>query len=174
VPFHASGEYNGRPLEEQRRSIRASWNRFALEDVRPEIFMAPRHAFDLTTLRALELETDIRWVTDGISWRPFRRGGFGWLPQQLFRLPKLLQWGVWTVCLHPNTMSTQQLSAFSDQLAELRRFVVDPREVMRDAPAAHGASDRLFELGYWQMAGLRSRLKRSLGWIRHPAAGSSA
>ncbi len=155
MPFNTFSEYIGQSLEEQRASIARSWRRFKDEGIHPPLFMAPAHSLDDTTLQALRAETDISWITDGISWRPFKRKGFNWLPQQFFRLRRPPPIGAWTVCLHPNTMTTAAVDAFAARLARLKALVVQPQQVLGVEPAEHGAADRAFESAYWRLAKLK-------------------
>lgn len=121
VPMHRKSEFVGLPLEQQRAMLRQSWAVFRQHGVRPTVFMAPSHTFDEQTLAALRLETDIDTVTDGLAIQPFRRGGLRWIPQQLWRLRRM-PFGVWTVCLHPNAMSDDEVNRF---IARLEEFAVD-------------------------------------------------
>ena len=167
VPFHRRGEYVGRPLVEQRASLAASWREFIAHGVRPRMFMAPWHSFDATTLRALELETEIRWITDGLSWRAFSREGFGWLPQQFFGLREPPFGGVWTVCLHPNGMSLEDMRSFAEQLRDLRRLVIEPAVAMQARLPAFGPLDMAFGRAYWALSVSKRwywRGRRALGF----------
>ncbi len=62
------------------------------------------HSFDINTLKVINEVTEIRIISDGLSIFPFKQNGFLWIPQQLWE-PKSKKRGVWTICLHPNTMN---------------------------------------------------------------------
>jgi hypothetical protein len=153
VRFHKRGEFVGLALEEQRQILASSLAIFRHQGVKPTMFMAPSHSFDHTTLEALLLESDIRWITDGISYRPFSRWRFNWLPQQIWDFRSWLPFGVWTVCLHPNTMSEGGLSALADATRRNRAAIVDAP--LTDV-TPHGIVDDVFALLYWVRLRMRA------------------
>lgn len=110
-------EFVGLPLDEQKRRLSAGYAKMVEAGVHPRIFMAPSHTFDLLTLQALREATDIRIIADGHALRAFNAEGFTWIPQQLWRY-RDMPFGVWCICLHPNTMSQADLRRAS---ADLRR-----------------------------------------------------
>lgn len=101
VPLHNKSEFAGVPESEQRQKIRRSLEIFRHNGLEPKIWVAPFHAFDRVTLRALSSETNIRVVSDGVAKLPFSEMGLFWIPQQLWE-PVKKAYGVWTICLHPN------------------------------------------------------------------------
>jgi predicted deacetylase len=138
VPLNRYTEFAGRPEAEQRAKIRAGWQTMAAQGVEPTYWVAPAHTFDATTLKVLSEETSLRWVSDGLSNRPFVRHGFRWVPQQLWR-PRNCPAGVWTLCLHPNDVTP----AFETSLAA---FLGSHRSSMGSWTAVVGA-DRRWGLG---------------------------
>ncbi|HEY8085590.1 MAG TPA: DUF2334 domain-containing protein [Methylophilaceae bacterium] len=153
IPFHRRGEFVGLTLDQQMIIIAEAWRRFEAQQVKPTVFMAPSHSFDLTTLEALRRGTDIRWITDGIAARPFSRHGFGWLPVQIAKFHDYLPFGYWTVCIHPNTMLSRDLERLINALRRLRSQIV-----MMDAippPKPHDFVDWASEKVYWSARALR-------------------
>ena len=110
LPFYRRSEFAGLTLEEQGAKIRASWLRFVANGVEPEVWVAPAHSFDLLTLQALRRETPIRMISDGVAWDTYHEHDFNWIPQQLWSLAERPS-GLWTVCLHPNTMDHAAVAA---------------------------------------------------------------
>lgn len=102
VPLHREGEFGGAAFEVQRQRIRAGLRMLRAFGLDPKLFVAPRHNFDWMTLHALRCE-GIRFISDGFTHRPFLRGGVVWIPQQLWS-PSAKKKGLWTICVHPNTM----------------------------------------------------------------------
>lgn len=117
VPFHDRSEFAGLPYAEQAEKLRRAWALFAGQGVGPTLWVAPGHSFDQVTLEALRNETPIRTINDGIARNPFLEGGFYWLPQQLWALARRRS-GLWTVCLHPNTMSDEAFAALAVRVAD--------------------------------------------------------
>lgn len=116
LPFYDRSEFAGLPYEAQAEKIRSSWRLFKDAGVEPTAWIAPAHCFDRVTLEALRAETPIRIVSDGLARAQFFELGFYWLPQQLWSVvPKTS--GLWTICLHPNTMSGAQIEDLGRSLA---------------------------------------------------------
>lgn len=158
IPIHDKSEFVGLTLEVQREMIRRAYARFISEGLRPNVFMAPSHTFDVNTLQALTLETDIRIVTDGYALFPYKDGDFTWVPQQLWRF-RQMPFGVWTVALHPNTMSKAALEKLMPELKRFGSSIVALDSVLVDEIPEIGMSTRLFRLAF--MAALK--LKRMRG-----------
>lgn len=103
VPLNKYSEFAGVEKERQRQKIVLGTQILAGHQLNVSAWVAPAHSFDASTLEVLRNETPIRLVSDGLSHRAFRRFGFVWVPQQLWR-PRQLKSGLWTLCLHPNEM----------------------------------------------------------------------
>ena len=116
VPLHRKSEFAGVSALTQRTWIRAGLEILRLHRLNPKLWVAPRHGFDGNTLEALHAE-GISVLSDGFARRPFLRAGFTWIPQQLWA-PVEKRDGLWTICLHPNTLSEPQ---FDDLAAFARR-----------------------------------------------------
>ena len=123
LPFHPRSEFAGLPLEAQTQRIRAGWQLFRAQGIEPKLWIAPAHSFDLDTLAAVRAETSIRIVSDGIAWDTWYEHGFYWIPQQLWGLRERSS-GLWTVCLHPNTMDDGAMVALDRDLARFRARIV--------------------------------------------------
>lgn len=116
LPFYDRSEFAGLSLKDQSVKIRASWDIFRREGVRPVVWIAPAHCFDAITLQALRDETPIRIISDGIARNCFDLHDFLWVPQQLWALVPHTS-GLWTVCLHPNDMSLADIDDLEKQLS---------------------------------------------------------
>lgn len=162
LPFYDRSEFAGLSYELQAEKIRNSWRLFKDAGIEPRMWIAPAHCFDGTTLAALKAETPIRVISDGIARRPFFQDGFYWLPQQLWSLsPK--KWGLWTVCLHPNTMTSAQISDFARAL-ESPAFAGNVFG-LSDIELTHrprSLADVAFSTYFWQ----RKRLFEIIGGLR--------
>lgn len=127
-------EFVGLPLEEQKRLISTGYATMAAEGVNPRIFMAPSHSFDKLTLQALREVTDIRIIADGHALRAFDASGFTWIPQQLWRYIDM-PFGIWCICLHPNTMNQAELHKISADLRRhAARFITASDALMESRP----------------------------------------
>ena len=162
VPFHNRSEFVGLDYEEQAERIRLSWSVFVSQGVEPTVWVAPAHSFDWWTLKAIKAETPICIVSDGIARNQYFEGGFYWIPQQLWSLTKKND-GLWTVCLHPNTMTAEQVAdlrqsiegPFAGRIVALNDVVLERR---RKSPA-----DRITELYFWQRHRMHRAMRKVLG-----------
>ncbi|MBR1687165.1 MAG: DUF2334 domain-containing protein [Prevotella sp.] len=80
-------------------------------NIKPKYFFAPSHTFDKNTLKALYEESDIRIISDTIGRFPYKKGDFYFIPQIAGHCCEIPLSGIYTFCLHPNTM---QEKAFFD------------------------------------------------------------
>jgi len=127
--LHRRSEFAGVPEKTQRGWIAAGLEILRGHGLNPRIFVAPRHGFDMNTLRALRAE-GIPLLSDGFARRPFSRNGVTWIPQQLWG-PLDKPRGAWTICVHPNTAS-------EEEFLRLRAF-------LRERPAQFSSVDRLLK-----------------------------
>jgi hypothetical protein len=146
VPLNGRTEFAGIPEETQRLKIREGYRDLQEKGVNPTVWIAPAHTFDKTTLRILQEETPIRIVSDGLSRRPFSRYGMQWVPQQLWG-PHNAPSGVWTVCLHPSSMSPDMPERLEVFLKKSSAQCVPLETVLKNLPK-WGVPDLLFELGF--------------------------
>lgn len=111
-PVNKKSEFAGLPLEVQQEKIRNGYKILCDRGLKPDIFYAPSHTFDLNTLKALEVETDIHIISDTIADDIYYEYGFYFIPQQTGSLRRL-PFKVTTICLHPNTMNDEQMENFN-------------------------------------------------------------
>jgi len=132
VGLRSSSEFAGLPYATQAAKINAALAIFNEHGICPKIFVAPWHSFDQNTLQAL-IMAGINLISDGFYLRPIQRFGIVWVPQQLsgFRQFPL---GLWTVCLHPNNMSVEDIDALSQKLDDFRPHIVDLDTALRRFP----------------------------------------
>jgi len=140
VPLHRRSEFAGVSEDTQRRWIRSGLRILRDQGLNPKVWVAPRHGFDMATLRALRAE-GIQTLSDGLTRIPFRRGGMTWIPQQLWA-PADRRNGLWTICMHCNSVrgvEVDNLIAFMRRnarsftsvdrvLAEFEAQELNPRE----------------------------------------------
>jgi len=161
LPYYERSEFGGLPYEQQAEKIRKSWKIFSSQDVAPTIWIAPAHCFDRITLKAIRDETAIRVVSDGIARDQYFDDGFFWIPQQLWRLREKSD-GLWTVCLHPNTMTDEQIAALQQSLEArfLERVISVDRLELKER--SKSPRDNLEGAMFWQ----RHRLNKVISWAK--------
>lgn len=161
LPFYDKSEFAGLSLPDQAALIARSAAIFECERVRPTVWIAPAHCFDQDTLRAIEQQTQIRIVSDGLALDQYRAHGFHWLPQQLWA-PKAQRRGLWTICLHPSNMSSEAIRDMGRQLAT--PYFRDRITAVSELPLLtrpKGAADRVFEQYFWAKGRVHQVLARA-------------
>jgi predicted deacetylase len=108
IPMNNQSEFAGIDIKIQRKKIKKSWEIFKKQAIIPNIWVAPSHTFDKNTLKVLKEETDIKIISDGIAIYPYNKDGFFWIPQQMWKYKEKKD-GIWTICLHPNTMNNKEI-----------------------------------------------------------------
>lgn len=116
-PFYDRSEFGGLDLDEQSRLIKESYEHFLKNEIKPTIWIAPSHTFDKNTIIALKNNTKICFISDGISLEPFKLMEIIFLPQQLW-IPRKKLYGIWTICLHPNSMNDESIDKFQKIISE--------------------------------------------------------
>lgn len=116
IPYYKRSEFSGLSLENQKIKIKKSLKIFHQNDIEPKVWVAPAHSFDFLTLKAISEETNIKIISDGISLSQYFNNGFHFIPQQLWSISKK-NFGLWTICLHPDTMSDEEINEFEMQLS---------------------------------------------------------
>mgnify|MGYP000589325267 CR=1 FL=1 len=117
LPFHARSEFAGLDLETQSEMLKKAFAEFVRHDCIPRIWIAPSHTFDSNTLEALKLATPIRLISDGIAFNPYIEHELTFIPQQLW-WPKWKPFGIWTICLHPETMEKADIVRLEAMLSQ--------------------------------------------------------
>ena len=123
-PINEYSEFVGLAYEEQCSMLECSVAIFAENRVSPTLFIAPAHGLDSTTLKALADVSNIRVISDGFYLYPAQYKEFTIFPQQLWRFRKM-PFGVWTICLHPSSMS-------DDNFTELEKFLYSEAQFFPD------------------------------------------
>ena len=164
-PFYDRSEFAGLDLGEQKLKIRRAWRKLCSEGLEPTIWIAPAHTFDIQTLKALEQETTIRIVSDGQTTRPYAQHGFYFVPQQLWSyVPRT--GGLWTICLHPETMTVDDFEMLERTLSNsaIKQQIISIDDVCLTDRTKNFA-DRFTEVGFWSKLYFKNIL-RNLGLLR--------
>lgn len=147
LPFYRRSEFAGLELQAQADKVCAGWQLFLARGIEPRIWVAPAHCFDLTTLLAVRRETSIRVISDGIAFDSFYEHEFHWIPQQLWGLTERRA-GLWTVCLHPNTMNDAAFTSLDAALGQFRGRLICVQDVSLRR-RRKSVLDRLYGSYFW-------------------------
>jgi predicted deacetylase len=163
--INRTSEFAGLPPAVQQEKIRAGLEIFAGHGVRPDVWVAPAHAFDTATLAALR-EHGIAIVSDGFSPRPFATAdGMRWIPQQIWRYMPFPA-GTWTICYHHNSWGESQLTEFERTLRRIGTRHTSVRELVAGDVASRSIGDRAFGQFWWAALRSKTSLARAVGRVR--------
>ena len=160
-PLNRQSEFAGLPEEEQRASLQEGLRILDFHGIHPEIFMAPGHTFDRTTLKVLK-ELGFRYVTDGYGKRPYVRKGLTFLPISFLRSRLFSGKGYGTLVLHLNGASKKELEGYGQLFAAHRDGFITWQEYMAVPAKKRGLPGNGAEYAMAFAKGLAGRARRLL------------
>lgn len=111
LPISEYSEFSGKSVEVQLAMLNEANDVFLEHGLRAKYFIAPAHGYDDNTLLALKRTEAELIISDSFGFRPYKKDGIRYLPQQLWRGRKGLFFGTWTICLHPSNMTESDIDA---------------------------------------------------------------
>ncbi len=156
-PVNSSSEFAGVPLEEQRDKIANGIKIFEKHGINAEVFFAPSHTFDMNTLEALKIESNLRVISDTIARDIYRSGEFYFVPQQSGRVQKL-PFKVVTFCCHPNTMEDKHFRRL-DRFIERNRDKVGSFEELSFKDRELDVCDKALRWSYFRWRSVMAKLR---------------
>ena len=115
-------EFSGLSKEQQNLKIKSAMDIFKSDDVNINMFMAPSHSFDNITIECLK-ENNINAITDGYALYPYYDKDMYFLPQ-LFSKPRNMPFGVYTWCLHPNSLSEEDINDMEEFIKNNKENII--------------------------------------------------
>jgi len=148
--FHRFSEFAGVAAGKQRLWIHEGLRILRKYGLKPRIWVAPRHGFDKNTLWALRTE-GIFLLSDGFARVPYLRGGVTWFPQQLWGPVDKFR-GIWTICIHPNTATQEQIAVLRSFVADhLAQFTSVDQVLQRYQPTTLAFTERIYtRIALWR------------------------
>lgn len=107
-------EFAGHSLHEQCDKLKKGAAIMQQHDLVTNIFFAPAHAFDKTTILALR-QTGFKYISDGRSHQCYERIGLKFIPCRSYRVSAKCG-GITTVALHPCTNGERELETLKKTL----------------------------------------------------------
>ncbi len=157
LPYYERSEFSGLSYTEQAKKIREGMTILTSHGINPEVFVAPAHCFDKTTLDALKNESPIEVISDGIAINSFYHLGVFWLLQQLWQFS--FKWfGLWTICIHPNTWKDADFENLESGLIQHHSLFVSYNDIIF-TERSPSFLDKLYSLRFWYSP--RRLLKRA-------------
>ena len=80
-PINYRSEFAGVELRKQKEKISKGIRIIRKNNIKPKIFFAPSHTFDMNTLEALKCESNIRIISDTIANDIYKMNGFYFIPK---------------------------------------------------------------------------------------------
>lgn len=154
-PMWERSEFAGLPLEEQKEKIRKGVAIMRENGLNPRYFFAPSHTFDEVTLEALRLESDIRVISDTIGRYPYQRGDFWFIPQIIGHCAKMPFNGIFTFCLHPNTMNDGVFEALENFLKSYQKLFIGFEDIKLQRYGSKKATDKLLSWAFFTYRRMR-------------------
>lgn len=138
--FASHSEFTGQSFNCQFNLLKEGYNILLRHGIRTRYFVAPAHGFDSITIQAL-LKLDPKMIlSGGLGVTPYiSSDGIFVLPQQLWKY-RWLPFGLWTICLHPSTMSDLEI------LNLKRAIESNPRSFSTDIASIKFHRASMFEL----------------------------
>lgn len=109
-------EFSGLSFQEQLSKIQSGKKILTELGLWEPIFMAPGHSFDNNTLAALK-ECNFKYITDGFGFYPWQEDELIFIPQ-IFSSFNNFGFGIYTVCLHLNQLSEEQILLIIKKIKE--------------------------------------------------------
>jgi hypothetical protein len=114
-------EFSGCSFNEQRNKILIGKEIFNDNNIFTRLFMAPAHSFDYTTLNVLK-DSGIFCITDGFYAFPKLINGVKFIPQQFWRYRNVCLPGIYTFCIHLDSMDDDEYRRFYFKSEEFFRI----------------------------------------------------
>lgn len=122
-------EFAGLPYETQLNKIWDGQKILEKYGLQTDIFMAPGHTIDDNTIKAL-VSRGFHYVPDGRSTHPYVKDDLTFIPCR-HSGPVLPKSGLITVCIHPNTVTEQQIRLLDHFLTMYKKNCISFSEAMR-------------------------------------------
>lgn len=139
-PLNRLSEFAGTGYEKQYESLKKGRDVFKSHGIGTDIFMAPAHSFDRSTIKALK-KLGFRRMTDGFGNFPYERWGMAFYPisyRQGSVLKNRDKAGYTTFVVHTNTMNDKDFERYGQLFAEYKDMLVSYSELLGIKPQPRG------------------------------------
>jgi len=157
-PFHERSEFSGLPKKIQKNKIKESLKIFERNKIYPMVWVAPAHTFDKNTISVIKEITQIKIVSDGIALDSYSQDDLSFLPQQLWSYKKR-PFGLWTICLHPDNMDSNQFEELEKSILSNRKKFISIDEVIFKEKTKN-LFDKLYSFFFWRKYLIKELIKR--------------
>ena len=161
VGIQHRSEFAGLPRSEQEEKLMRAVEVFRSNGVHPEVWIAPAHSFDWSTIAILQ-KLGVTTISDGLAIAPHTDScGVLWVPQQLWKF-RWRPFGVWTVCYHHNRWTESHLAQFLRDLSAYGGAIEDFKTVSaRYSRRRHTLLDSAYALAHSAVLSWRAPVRVS-------------
>lgn len=144
-PLNDFSEFAGVSYEKQKEMIKSGTELLERYGIRTDIFMAPAHAYDKNTLRALK-ELGYEKITDGFGKRPYRFRGMCFYP-----ISFMLSWslkkkhGYTTMVVHANEIDEAGMRRYQKLFEEHEKDFISYHTYLEQKAVNRGGIGRSVE-----------------------------
>ncbi len=121
-------EFAGLSLDTQLNKIESGKRILMEKELWEPVFMAPGHSFDQQTLIALK-KCNFKYITDGFGFFPWQEDELIFVPQ-IFSSFINFGFGIYTVCLHLNELSEEQIKLIVEKVKRNRKNFISFQEAI--------------------------------------------
>ncbi len=150
-----ASEFAGLSFARQEEKIRLGKEILQKNGILSDIFMAPGHTYDDTTLRAL-VENGFRTVTDGYADCVYGYEGLQFIPCKSTDIPS--RGTIDTICLHVNEMQEADFEEVEREIAQKRAWIVDYSELLQRKAVPYFGKARFQEKRNLWVRAMKKRL----------------
>jgi predicted deacetylase len=161
-------EFAGLPADVQAAKLRRAFEIFQREGIEPDLWVAPAHSFDGTTVEILR-EMGLRRISDGFFLFPnLDSRGMLWIPQQIWRF-RAMPCGLWCVCLHVNAWGPSDILRFRRDVEIYHERIIDVgNAIARFGRRSRDWRDKLVATAFPPLLRARLRLRSWLAPMTPP------
>ncbi len=129
LEINSKSEFSELSYKQQLNLIKIGKTELLKYDIKSNIFMAPSHSFDEKTLEALKF-IGFKYITDGFGFYPMKKYELTFVPQ-LFSSFNNIGFGIYTVCIHLNTLSDKNFENLINNIKNKRNSIISFDEAIK-------------------------------------------
>lgn len=123
LKINTKSEFSGIKYCLQKKKITKSFQIMKNKKIKTNYWVAPFHSFDENTIKIFANNFKNVIISDGFSFRANIYKKLTWIPQQLWKFYPM-PFGTWTVCLHPNTMTSKDFKKLEKSFLYYRNKII--------------------------------------------------
>ena len=123
LSMRVKSEFVGESFEVQNLKIEKGISILKKNNLNTDIFFAPNHSFDITTIDCLKMN-NFNYIIDGYGFAPFTDRGMSFIPQ-MFNRPRKYPFGLHTFVFHVNEFNDEHYREFERFIDDNHKFIID-------------------------------------------------